>query len=396
MNREMALARMEAFAPRMRDYGAKRNGVVPGHPHVSGLSPALRHRLLGEEELADFAIAQHGFKRVEKFVQEIYWRLYWKSWLEMRPAVWNRYREELIELPAGAWRACEKVMDGHSEIEVINHFARELNTTGYLHNHARMWLAAAWVHHFHLPWQIGAEWFHQQLLDGDPASNTLSWRWVAGLHTPGKTYLAGKSNLEKCLDPAILNAHRGGLELLDSPEPLLLNEETPIPLQDPKITEFPSDLEGPVGLWIHEDDLRPETLTDFDRLQPVAALALIPEDLHQAYGYSASRCEQIEIGITESASRLTRVPDTETKVSHQAAQDLADWAQAHQLKSVVAIQPWVGALRDSLPAIQTELKDRDIALHLHRRESDRWWLPLARSGFFSFWKKVCRHRKFPV
>jgi deoxyribodipyrimidine photo-lyase len=82
---------------------------------------------------------------------------------------------------------------------VIDYFVNELLNTGYLHNHARMWFAAWWVHEARLPWQCAAALFYRHLLDGDPASNTLSWRWVAGLQTPGKTSLARRSNLEKDL-----------------------------------------------------------------------------------------------------------------------------------------------------------------------------------------------------
>ena len=59
-----------------------------------------------------------------------------------------------------------------------------------------MWFASIWIHTLNLPWQLGADFF-KNLLDGDPASNTLSWRWVAGLHTQGKCYLATENNIKK-------------------------------------------------------------------------------------------------------------------------------------------------------------------------------------------------------
>jgi deoxyribodipyrimidine photo-lyase len=65
---------------------------------------------------------------------------------------------------------------------------QELVETGYLHNHARMWFASIWIFTLRLPWELGADFFLRHLLDGDAASNTLSWRWVAGLHTKGKHY----------------------------------------------------------------------------------------------------------------------------------------------------------------------------------------------------------------
>ncbi|MEM8657814.1 MAG: FAD-binding domain-containing protein, partial [Pseudomonadota bacterium] len=65
------------------------------------------------------------------------------------------------------------------------------------HNHTRMWFASIWIFTLQLPWQLGADLFLRHLLDGDPASNTLSWRWVGGLHTVGKTYLARADNIRK-------------------------------------------------------------------------------------------------------------------------------------------------------------------------------------------------------
>ena len=60
-----------------------------------------------------------------------------------------------------------------------------------------MWFASIWIHTLELQWELGADFFLKHLLDGDPASNTLSWRWVAGIHTKGKNYIARKSNIEK-------------------------------------------------------------------------------------------------------------------------------------------------------------------------------------------------------
>ena len=96
----------------------------------------------------------------------------------------------------------------------MDRFARELIATGYLHNHARMWWASFWVHVERLPWELGADFFFRHLLDADPASNTLSWRWVAGLQTRGKSYLVRRSNLRRFADPSLLE-DESGLERLD-------------------------------------------------------------------------------------------------------------------------------------------------------------------------------------
>ena len=69
-----------------------------------------------------------------------------------------------------------------------------------MHNHARLWFASIWIFTLKLPWELGAAFFLEHLHDGDPASNTLSWRWVAGLHTKGKNYVASADNIEKFTD----------------------------------------------------------------------------------------------------------------------------------------------------------------------------------------------------
>jgi len=388
--RENAWRRLEAFADRMPEYATQRNRVVPGHVNVSQLSPAIRHRLLGEEEFVAFAIERHGFQKVEKLVQEIYWRLYWKSWLEMRPDIWTRYRYDLGQFSSGAWRAGEKVMGGDSGIDMIDYFARELTTTGYLHNHARMWFAGAWVHHFGLPWQIGADFFHRYLLDGDPASNTLSWRWVAGLHTPGKTYLARPANMEKYVDPEILDANRGGLERLNDSVAKIPSEE-PIPERClPQIEDWQGSRDGgKVGWWIHDDDLQVAGAWKVEH-----AVALLSRDVHDQARYGGNRTAFIETGLRDVAKQLESSAAAEFAETTATAQFLADWAGYHGLKTIVAYQPWVGPIRDALPEIESQLRRQGITLHLHRKQSDRRWVGEATAGFFGFWKKVCRNQGF--
>jgi deoxyribodipyrimidine photo-lyase len=255
--RAAALAQLGAFLPSAGLYARDRNQVNPGHAGVTRLSPAIRHRLITEEEAAHQFLATLPFSRVEKLIQEIYWRRYWKSWLALRPAVWDHYVSDLEKsADSPAVRQIEAANSGNA---VIDHFSQELIDTGYLHNHARMWFAAWWIHEARLPWQAGAAFFFRHLLDGDPASNTLSWRWVAGLQTPGKTYLARRSNLEKYLDPSLLSSLAEGLAAFENPRAL-----TPAPFAKPPIThrDWPSPDPTPppaTGLWIHEEDLSVET-----------------------------------------------------------------------------------------------------------------------------------------
>ncbi len=391
MTREEALAQLDAFVPRMVNYAGERNRVVPGHANVSRLSPAIRHRLITEDEVAAVALQHHGFGAVEKFVQEVYWRYYWKSWLELRPGVWSSYREDLTELGSGARRAAGKVLGGQSGFEIFDYFADELISTGYLHNHARMWFAAIWIHEFKLPWQLGADFFHQHLIDGDPASNTLSWRWVAGLHTAGKNYLARASNLEQYLAPEILEANRGGLERIRQPAPAFepTSEGAPPPVSLPGLSCREKPLGEKAGLWLHEDDLSPELNHIGDS---VRVAVVVSSDLHDEHHYSRLRRDWISSASAATAARLG--DRAECLSVDDTAAALSGWAEGHQLKTIVAYQPWVGPVRDRLAEIEERLSKSGIELRLIRKPADEVWVPLATAGFFGFWKKL--QKKHPI
>jgi len=88
-------------------------------------------------------------------------------------------------------------IEGKTNVDCFNQWVIELKESNYLHNHTRMWFASIWIFTLELPWQLGAEFFMQHLYDGDAASNTLGWRWVAGIQTQGKHYLASEWNINK-------------------------------------------------------------------------------------------------------------------------------------------------------------------------------------------------------
>ena len=201
-----ALARLRDFVPRAgRAYAAERNADPgPGRKsNVSMLSPYIRHRVVTEHEVVEAVLQKYAPSTAEKFIQEVFWRTYWKGWLQMRPQVWHDYLAERDEVRthweenAGRLKAWSDAEAGQTGIECFDDWAAELKATGYLHNHVRMWFASIWIFTLKLPWSLGADFFLRHLLDGDPASNTLGWRWVAGVQTPGKTYLARPDNIEK-------------------------------------------------------------------------------------------------------------------------------------------------------------------------------------------------------
>ena len=174
---------------------------------TSLLSPYIRYRLLSEEDIIKKTLSINSFGKTEKFIQEIYWRTYWKGWLEHRPDVYGDYliqRNELLQNLSNE-SEYQKTTAGETNLPFFNDWVNELKNNGYLHNHVRMWFASIWIFSLNLPWQLGANFFMEHLLDGDPASNTLSWRWVAGIQTKGKNYLAKKNNIAKYANIIINN-----------------------------------------------------------------------------------------------------------------------------------------------------------------------------------------------
>ena len=167
--------------------------------NISCLSPYITHGIISELELIKKSLSKFSFSKNEKFIQEILWRTYWKGWLELRPNVWTDYLNELKKIHEEFKDNSDykNGIEGKTNIKCFNEWVNELKENNYLHNHARMWFASIWVFTLELPWQLGAEFFMKHLYDGDAAANTLGWRWVAGIQTQGKNYLASEWNIKK-------------------------------------------------------------------------------------------------------------------------------------------------------------------------------------------------------
>ena len=167
--------------------------------NISCLSPYITHGIISELEVIDKSLKKFSFTKNEKFIQEVLWRVFWKGWLELRPNVWSDFLMELNNL-RNEFKDKQNYLDaieGKTDLECFNQWVNELKENNYLHNHTRMWFASIWIFTLELPWQLGAEFFMKHLYDGDAASNTLGWRWVAGIQTQGKHYLASEWNIKK-------------------------------------------------------------------------------------------------------------------------------------------------------------------------------------------------------
>ena len=188
----------------LRDYSSQRNyDFGPrSRENISNLSRYISHRIINEYDLIREILSEYNLQKVDKFVQEVFWRVYWKGWLEHRPQVW---RDFVDSSPTYSEKDYKKAINGETGIECFDDWVKEIKKENYLHNHTRMWFASIWIFTLNLPWELGARFFMKHLFDGDAASNTLSWRWVAGIQTQGKNYLARESNIRKFTNQRYMN-----------------------------------------------------------------------------------------------------------------------------------------------------------------------------------------------
>lgn len=373
-SRAAGLAALEAFLPRAgRRYTEQRNfDHGPDHrTNISMLSPYIRHRIITEQEVIKRVLVRHRFADAEKFIQEVCWRTYWKGWLEMRPSVWERYQTDVATLPRSAnyTAACA----GSTGIDCFDAWTVELKETGYLHNHARMWFASLWIFTLGLPWQLGADFFYHRLLDGDPASNTLSWRWVVGLQTVGKTYLAQADNISKFTNGRF------------NPKPFVYlagpPSEGPVPALPIQAT--PPLPPGAVGLLLTEEDLHPESL-DLGRVH-VAAIAALPSVADRAAAVTRFTNVALREALLRNAA-LSRTPSVMMETFD--SDNLIAWAQANKLQVIATAYAPVGAVRDRFAILAPALASADIKLVPIRREWDSAAWPHAAKGFFAFKEKI--------
>ena len=374
-SRAAGLAALAAFVPNAgRRYAETRNSDhgPADHSNVSMLSPYLRYRLITEAEVVAAVRREHSAPAAEKFLQEVLWRTYWKGWLELRPLIWDRYVNDLAALRTqpGEWEAAyAQALAANTGIDCFDAWVRELADHGYLHNHARMWFASIWIFTLRLPWQLGAELFYRQLYDGDPASNTLSWRWVAGLQTVGKTYLATADNIARYTDGRF---NAAGLATTAQ----ALIEPAVAPHDLPPTTAVPA---GPVGLLLGEDDLHPESLP----LGAATVAAIASAEL------VSGRAEPVRAFISgalsdarDRAARYFGAPGE--ALTGLTAPAIRDWAQRHAVRTVVTGLAPVGPGRTAIEIVTAELAGEGISLVQIRRAWDSAAWPEARRGFFAF------------
>lgn len=372
-SRQAGLARLNAFTPKMGgEYARLRNfDFGPDErAHVSCLSAHVRHRLVLERELAQGAVQTHGARAAEKFIQEVFWHTYWKGWLEMRPAIWADYCAErdhalqaLVKDDA-ARVSYTTAIEAQTGIACFDAWSKELQDYGYLHNHARMWFASIWIFTLNLPWALGADYFLRHLVDGDAASNTLSWRWVAGLQTQGKAYQARASNIAKFTNGRF-EPHVASLS--QSAEPLPW-QAPPKPIM-PALNKQPPA--APYTLFVHEEDCLPDMLDASDLVSQAQKIVVQAAPAARGPGALGAAAQAFTAGALEDVcGRVSRQ-------GHHSVQRLSlseAASKAQEEGAWVSLFCPIGPVRDVL----------GDALHYTARAEDALLWPYATKGFFKF------------
>jgi deoxyribodipyrimidine photo-lyase len=387
--RAAGLAKLEAFAPHAgRAYAAKRNfDYGPGrHTHVSMLSPYVRHRLISEHEVAAATLAVHSATVAEKFIQEVCWRTYWKGWLEQRPGVWDAYganlsqQREALRDDAALAADVAVAMRGETGLACFDAWVSELVETGYLHNHARMWFASIWVFTLRLPWALGADFFLRHLLDGDAASNTLSWRWVAGLHTRGKTYLARRDNIATYTDGRF---HPGPEDLAAFAVALDEDDDVPRAPLRPVLAPPP---ESNALLLITDEDLNPESWSIPQR--SICGVAIFaPEEPVLAVSpvVSAFKTAAMADATARAHAHFGHTPTAVT-----SSQDLLQLAAQSKASGILTATVPVGPTQDALASWREALAAANAPLFETTRRWDELFWPHATAGFFKLKDRIPR------
>ena len=385
-SREEALVLLASFLPKAgTSYTRNRNFDLGAgqHKHVSQLSAYIKRRIITEEDVLKKVLSAHSLNEAGKFIDEIFWRTYFKGWLESRPHIWMQYCADVhhltheLQTQSGLRDRWAAACLGETGIDCFDAWAKELAETGYLHNHARMWFASIWVYTLQLPWQLGADFFLRHLLDGDAASNTLSWRWVVGLHSVGKTYLARAENIQR-----FTNGRFAPKGLAQVAPPLNDTAST----MAPKIIDPPNPyLEGrKTGLLLHSDDLNIAHLTQYSDC--IASATYRPVDAGTML-VSSPKLLEFNNAALDAATKHWK-PNLLNCCDVTTPEGILSWALENKLEQIVTPYAAVGNTSQMLETCTRLLSNHDVQLTQVMREYDIVSWPYATKDFFKFREKI--------
>ena len=344
----------------LREYSNSRNyDYGPNKRHnVSGLSPYLNNGLIDIADLAQECIDLYGERNVDKYVSELFWGVYWKGYLELRPTIWTSFKNDLENLSDyKKSESYKKAVNGLTCIPCFNDWVDELKKYNYLHNHTRMWFASIWIFTLELPWQLGAELFMQHLYDGDAASNTLGWRWVAGVQTQGKHYLASEWNIKKFTNNRFNN--------------IKLNESAP-----PKISEKTYSIIK--QNFINSENIEESSLLIFDNNLSFEFTDFKNKKFKKIYLIS-NRNRSIKLSEKVMKFKSLLINDQEHRLKEQSIDcEVIDINEIKNIdEKIIGLYPNVGENLDYL-------NTNNLNLNFLYRKLDQYSWQYCNKGFFNF------------
>ena len=358
-----ALNRLNNFVEKnLSEYSKLRNFDFgpENRTNISGLSPYITHGVINEKEVIEKSLSKFSFSKNEKFIQEVLWRTYWKGWLELRPNVWTDYLVELNKIREEYKdnQNYKNAINGKTNIACFNFWVKELKENNYLHNHTRMWFASIWIFTLELPWQLGAELFMQHLYDGDSASNTLGWRWVAGIQTQGKHYLASEWNIKK-----FTNNRFNNIKLNETAPPKVSEKTYSIVKQD-----FSNKNIDDENLFIFENSLSFET-TDFQNHKFKKIYIISNKNENRSIKLSEKVIKFKSLLISDQKQRL------ENNSINCEVVDISEVKNINE--KVIALYPTVGENLDYL-------NSNNLKIDFLYRKLDQYSWQYCNKGFFNF------------
>ena len=386
--REAGLKRLKEFAPLAGEtYSNERNFDFSSTKKnsVSALSPWIKHRLITEEEVLIEILKYHSPHSAMKFIQEVFWRGYFKGWLEQHPTVWSHHNEKLIkeytklENNKFIKENYMSAINGETGIECFDFWCEQLKSTGYLHNHVRMWFASIWVFTLKLPMELGADFFMLYLIDADAASNTLSWRWVSGLHTKGKAYAARASNIEKFTN----GQFNPSGQLVEDINPLTENIDHPLVT----LPQLDKSIQKDAVLLVTEEDCSPETSLETKDLE----VEILPLYLEKKYPRWIEPNNSVRFfsntAVQNTCQRLGQL-GVENIDKTKWTDTILEASDRLGTKNIIIPKVPVGAVKSKLRKVKKNLAEHDIYIYEHYKNYDMYTWQYASKGFFKLKKQI--------
>lgn len=325
---------------------------------VSRLSPYITRGVITLPQILERVLSEHSFNSAYKFISELAWReFYQRVWWKLGDRIFDSVKGEQESVRHD--QMIRSVAEASTGIEKLDQCVEELYSTGYMHNHARMWIAGLTCNMGRAYWKMPSCWLYYHLLDGDLASNTLSWQWVAGTFSHRK-YWPQQGNINKFSD----SRQKG--TFLDHPYDTLKRKGVPEQLQD--LCNFKPEPKLPAS-----DDLE--------------------LDLHLPLFLYHSWAVDPEWRASEKANRLLVLEPSHFE-KFPVHREVLEFIVSLARKNIREIQVFVGNVED-LPGLQSFpgilSKSHPATLHFPgQKEEPEWMFPHVQQvplTFTPFWKK---------